>query len=758
MRVYEFAKRRDIPAKDLLALLKKGGFDVANHMAILAPAALQYLEKSLQEAKASDKKSLAKPTSKKQSKREPLPSTVQKQKSAKPSVAETAPQQNKSVTKSVAKKTESRVPSTKIKESAPLVTKTAEPSITPKLAVPPQPVVTPKPVPEVTPVVTKPTLSVTTPPNSVVPPSVAPTLPPAARAPLRPEAPAIPVIVQARAMTVDQAAQTLRLPVSEVMITLLRKGVVATKNQMISDKVVADLARHYGAEVVQATQAVPEATTKTVLHAKDNLKERTPVIVVMGHVDHGKTTLLDYIRKTRVAAREKGGITQHLGAYEITTSHGPLVFLDTPGHQAFSQIRVRGSKAADIAVLVVAADDSVKPQTVEALKIAQAAELPIIVAVNKIDKAAPERIDVVKRDLTKYDILPEEWGGTSVFVPISAKVGTGVDNLLEILALQAQVMELKADPSVPGRGFVLESKVEKGRGSVATVICQEGTIRLGDFFICGSTQGKVTALVDSYGNRVVSVGPSQPVQVSGFEELAHVGDPFDTVDQEQYRRARAEKAERRMPMPQPSADEKALHFIVKADAHGSLEAILGVLPGLPDKGDKKINIVHTGVGPINESDVMLAATTGATIIGLHVRPEPNAAMLAQQHTVAIDVYDIIYQLFDAVKATLAGTRERVMVKQKTGEAEVRKVFDIKGLGVIAGCYVKDGRITRDGIVTVWRGRDKVGAGTIKSLQRDRKTVKEIHAGFECAFMVDGFDEWQEGDRVECFVEVPQEKV
>lgn len=566
----------------------------------------------------------------------------------------------------------------------------------------------------------------------------------------KPKAPGAPTTVRVVSMTVEQFAQQIQRPVNDVILVLLRKGVVAPKNYLLSEKMIPDLARHYGLEPVFETKKERREEDKVSIVAEKGV-ERLPIVVVMGHVDHGKTTLLDFIRKTRVAAREKGGITQHLGAYQVQTAQGGLVFLDTPGHEAFSHIRVRGTRVADLVVLVVAADDSVKPQTIEALKHAQAMKVPIIVAVNKMDKVDPARIDVVKRDLAQYDLLPEEWGGSTVFVPISAKVGTGVDQLLEMLVLQAQLMELKADIEAPVKGYVLEAKLEKGRGAVATVITQQGTLRIGDFFICGDTQGKVTVMTDSSAHRVDEVAPSVPVQVSGFDGLAQAGDVFEGVSQDLYRRAREGKTGRRTAMPQRVYDADTVALIVKADNASSQEAVVRGLDKLSEKGDKRFYVVSSSIGDITEGDVTLAATTGALIVGLHVRVEQNAITVAQSSGVSIELFDIIYKLFDALKDRIKKARVIPTVRKKTGEAEVRKVFDIKGMGVIAGCYVKDGIIVKDGEVSIWRGKQQVGTGKIRSLQREKKALKEIQAGFECAFIVDGFTEWQEGDRVECFI-------
>jgi len=744
MRVYEFAKQSGLPNKQVLDLLKKGGFSVASHMSVLTEKALAYLEKHAAAPEPAKKKVVAKavaPAAKKTVTPKQTPHTVAP-KSPAPIPAK-APE--KMPEKLTVQQPVVPTPAPKIPNEAVKPPSVSHPQ--PRTPTPP-PISQPKP--QTTP--SRPFARPQQRPNRFAPQSS----PPPMRAPL-PPAPPKPTSIEVHAMTVDEFAQRLHKSVSEVIIALLKKGVRATKNQLLEERTIADIARGFEIEPVFPVKKETPLTVekRAAVASTDTTTQRLPVIVVMGHVDHGKTTLLDYIRKTRVAAREKGGITQHLGAYEVKTAHGDIVFLDTPGHQAFPHMRIRGTKAADIAVLVVAADDSVMPQTVEAIKIAQSAELPIVVAVNKIDKAAPERVDVVKRECAQYNLLPEEWGGSTIFVPLSAKTGAGVDSLLEILALQSQMMELKADPRAAAKGFILESKVEKGRGPVGTVICQEGTVKQGDYFVAGNVTGKITAMVNSFGERVESVLPSHPVQISGFDDLAGIGEPFEVVSEEVYRKARSQSHLRVAPKAKQVAKENAINIILKTEGAASLEAVLSGLKGIPEKGDKEIYVVHTGVGGITEGDIMLADSTGSQVIGLHVKPEANAALLAQRSEVTIKTFDIIYQLFDALKNEVRGIKEVVKIKQKIGEAEVRKVFAIKGVGVIAGCYVKEGRITNHSTVVIWRGKEKLGEGKIDSLQRDRKSVKEVHQNFECAFMVAGFDNWEVDDRAEIFLEVPK---
>jgi len=562
--------------------------------------------------------------------------------------------------------------------------------------------------------------------------------------------------IELKTLTVSEMADAAHKTVGEVILTLLKQGIVAAKNQLLPEKTVEQLAGVYGLTVIKkksesTRQILEERRTDS---ASVELKEsRMPIIVVIGHVDHGKTTLLDFIRKTRVAAKEKGGITQHLGAYEVLTDHGTLVFLDTPGHEAFTLMRGRGIKIADIAILVVAADDGIMPQTKEAIERAKIAQVPVIVAINKIDKATPQQIEVVKRQLAQLDMVPEDWGGKTICVPISAKMGTGIDNLLEIITLQAQIMELTARVKGPALGYILESKIEKGRGPVATVIPFEGTISIGDYFQAGIATGRVSSLVDSHGRRVTSVGPSVPVQIAGFDVLPRTGDTFEVMSREQIRKGTIAEVSRASQIIK-SGNRDAFNLIIKADNASSLEALTTMLSRFSDKKGRELNVIHAAVGDMNESDVMLALDTGALLIGLHVKADHNALVLSQREKVAIKLYDIIYKLLEDIDLMRQHPVQIKMVQKKVGEAVVLKIFDIKNLGIIAGAVVKTGRFVRDGKVSVWRGKQRIGHGAIKSLQRDKKTVKEIHAGFECAFLVDGFDAWEVDDRVECFAEVP----
>lgn len=556
-------------------------------------------------------------------------------------------------------------------------------------------------------------------------------------------------------MSVSDFAEKIKKQVTDVIVTLLKWGIVATKNQIIPEAVVQRLAEHYAVSVVKNVdrQEVEQVAKKSL--EGSTLKPRLPVVVVVGHVDHGKTTLLDYIRKTRVAFKEKGGITQHLGAYEAVTPHGNIVFLDTPGHEAFVKIRQRGIKVADIVILIVAADDGVMPQTVEAIKYALAMKVPIVVAINKVDRVDSARLEVIKRQLNQHGITVEDWGGDVICVPISAKLGTGVDKLLEMLSLQAEMMELRAEINVPANGYILESSVETGRGSVATVIAQNGVLKVGDYLLCGNTSAHISSLFDSSGKRIKEVAPSIPAQAAGFDGRPEAGDFFRVVSKEEYLKARSAGEGKVSLAGKRLMYENGINLIVKTDNHSSLEAIVEGIDRLSKKLKKGFNILRQEIGNVNEGDIEFAFNTGSRIVCFNVKTESNAQDLADRRKVNIVYYGIIYKLLEDLDKIAEAAKDIEMVRTKIGEASILRVFDIKKIGIIAGAIIRDGRFTREGSVVVWRGKTKVGEGKISSLQRDKKSVKEVFTGFECAFMVNGFSEWEEDDRVECFIDVPK---
>ncbi|MGB8468105.1 MAG: translation initiation factor IF-2 [Candidatus Babeliales bacterium] len=563
-------------------------------------------------------------------------------------------------------------------------------------------------------------------------------------------------------MTVGQLAEKIQKSATEVITLLLRNNIVCAKNQLLPESAIFLVAQQYGIStkrpeiVSSAALSAQAALTRPAMQKLKEGIERNPIVVILGHVDHGKTTLLDFIRKTKVAQKEKGGITQHLGAYNAVTPHGSIVFLDTPGHDAFSNIRGRGVNVADIAILVVAADDGIMPQTIDAIEKAKAAQLPVVVAINKVDKVDIGRIEAVKREFIRYDMLPEEWGGSVVFVPISAKTGAGVDALLEMIILQSQLMELRTENNKPAIGFILESKLEKGLGPVATVICQQGVLKTGDYFAVGYSCGKVISIINSAGKRLKEVGASVPVQLSGFAEMPAAGDYFQVITQEKYKAFKDSKPVIAAGQKQ-AFSPKAFKVVIKADTTSSKEAVIDSLQKVFKKMNREYSFIYEGVGDIVESDIVLAVNTGALVLGLHVKVEPNAQRIADKNMIKILRFDIIYKLIEEIELLVKIEEPVKMVMKKIGEAVVRKVFNIKNVGVIAGAYVRDGRFAREGKIIAWRGKERIGEGSIKSLERDRKAVKEVHAGFEFAFLVDAINNWELDDRAECYIEVPQAK-
>jgi len=556
-----------------------------------------------------------------------------------------------------------------------------------------------------------------------------------------------------RSMSVGQLADSVGQPASEIILYLLREGVVCNKNQVLPERLIVEIAKHYEVELAESIEE-DSGVDEVILaqDAKAKQKKRAPIVVVVGHVDHGKTTLLDYIRKTRVAQREKGGITQHLGAYKVNTRHGEIVFLDTPGHEAFMMMRMRGVRVADVAILIVAADDGVMPQTIEAIKYAKEAKVPIIVAINKIDKSEPKRLEEIKTQLSRQDILVEDWGGDVVCVPISAKEGTGVDDLLEMINLQSEMLELKASTSGFGIGYILESKIEKGRGPVGTVILQHGIAKIGDYFVAGGIVGRINSIVDSSGAKIKELHPVNPALIAGFDEIPQAGDIFRIVSHDEYKKNRSEKPNKFKLSQFGEVDsEGALNLIVKADTNSSKDALVAALEKVGAKENKKISVIYAGVGSINESDVMLASTAQARVYGFGVKPEAQVQALAKRLKISIVCLPVIYHLLDDLKDLIKKTRKPKIVTKKTGEAVVLKVFHIKG-STVAGCSVKSGKILRGGKIVIYRDNKKIGEGVIQTLQREKRSMKEVAKDFECGIVSPDFSDYKEGDRIECFVE------
>jgi len=558
-----------------------------------------------------------------------------------------------------------------------------------------------------------------------------------------------------RSMTLGDFAREINVSSSDVILNLLKKGFVYNKNQMLTEELVERLARSYDVEVLKSADKASSALSGNIAKLNKTTEERRlPVVVIIGHVDHGKTTLLDFIRKTRVAAKEKGGITQHLGAYQVATKQGKIVFLDTPGHEAFRAMRMRGARVADLAILVVAADDGVMPQTIEAIKQAQSVNLPIIVAINKVDKVDSARVEVVKNQLSQQGLLVEDWGGDIVSMPISAKLGQGVDDLLDMIILQSDLMDLSTDSSVLSKGYILESKMEKGLGVVATFLAQYGTIHVGDFFVCGDTVGKVSVLIDSYGNRVQSAGPSVPVQISGLNDIPKAGDLLQVISESEFYSLKSKKLDvKKGILATKTVPTNTINIILKTDNDSSREAILGSIDSFSKKNEKKIYIVQASIGNINESDILLAENTGSVIYGFGVKLETKAAQLAQKESISVKNFYVIYHLIDDIVEFAKSKKEAVYKRIKIGEISIRKVFDIKGIGVVPGFYVKEGKVEKGAHLIIWRGKTKIGEGVVQSLQREKKTVKELGVGLEGALFVDGFRDWSVDDRAECFVSV-----
>jgi translation initiation factor IF-2 len=578
-------------------------------------------------------------------------------------------------------------------------------------------------------------------------------------------------------ISVKDLAEKLGVRAKDLIARLLMKGVMATVNQSLDFELAKDLARHFGAESEsisfedQAAQEMATLTGVTEEKAALAAVTRPPVVTIMGHVDHGKTSLLDAIRETDVAGGEAGGITQHIGAYKvkITKEDSPafgrqIVFLDTPGHEAFTRMRARGAKVTDIVVLVVAADDGVMPQTLEAMDHAKAAKVPIIVAVNKIDK--PEALpDRVKKQLADRGLMPEDWGGTTVFVDVSAKKRTNLNLLMEMICLVADLQDLKANPERPATGTVVEAKIDRGRGVVATVLVQNGTLRVGDNFIIGNTFGKVRAMFDDRSKAVEEAPPSTPVEVIGLEGLPQSGDVLMVADREkarqiaEYREQRAREATllkssklslEGLAEQIKTAGMKELPIILKADVQGSSEVLADTLTRLSNE-KVKIKILHTGVGAINENDVLLASASNAVIIGFNVRPERKAQELAEQEKIDIRLHSIIYELQDQIKKAMLGLLDPVIKETYMGRAEVRDTFRVPKAGTIAGCYVLDGLIKRDSDVRLMRDGVQVYKGKVGSLRRFKDDASEVRNGMECGINLQNFNDVKKGDVIEAFV-------
>ena len=568
------------------------------------------------------------------------------------------------------------------------------------------------------------------------------------------------------AIGVGELASRMKKTGAEVVKTLMKNGVMASLSDVIDFDTAAIIAEELGCKVEkEVIVTIEERLIDTAEDKEEDLEPRAPVVVVMGHVDHGKTSLLDYIRNAHVAAGEAGGITQHIGAYQVNVQGKTITFLDTPGHEAFTAMRARGAMITDVAILVVAADDGIMPQTVESINHAKAAGIPIIVAINKMDKpeANPERI---KEQLTKYELVPEEWGGETIICPISAKTGEGIDNLLEMVNLTAEMQELKANPNRSAHGAVIEARLDKGRGPVATLLVQNGTLKQGDVIIAGTAVGRVRAMTSAKGEKLTEAGPSVPVEIIGMGEVPGAGDDFHAVADERMARELVEqrKHEQKMAASAPvgkvsledlfsqikQGEMKDLNIIVKADVQGSAEAVKASLEKLSNE-EVRVRVIHCAVGAISESDVMLATTSNAIIVGFNVRPDHNAKESAARNNVDMRMYRVIYDCINEIETAMKGMLAPKFKEVELGQAEVRNVFRITGVGMVAGCYVTGGKMQRGAQMRLLRDNIVIYDGAIASLQRFKDSVKEVAQGYECGITFEKFQDIKEGDVIEAYL-------
>ena len=574
-------------------------------------------------------------------------------------------------------------------------------------------------------------------------------------------------------LTIQELADAMKIQPSVIVKKLFMQGKIVTVNQEIDYETAEEIALEF--DVLCEKEEVVDVIEELLKEDEEDekkMKKRPPVVCVMGHVDHGKTSLLDKIRDTHVIAGEAGGITQHIGASVVEINGEKITFLDTPGHEAFTAMRMRGANSTDIAILVVAADDGVMPQTVEAINHAKAAGIEIVVAINKIDKPSAN-IDRVKQELTEYELIPEDWGGSTIFVPVSAHTGEGIDTLLEMILLSAEVLELKANPNRAARGLVIEAELDKGKGSVATVLVQKGTLHVGDFIAAGACSGKVRAMMDDRGRRVKEAGPSTPVEILGLSDVPNAGEILMAFPSDKEAKSFAatfvtenkkhllEETKGKLSLDNlfdqiQASDLKELPIIVKADVQGSVEAVKQSLTKLSNE-EVVVRVIHGGVGAVNESDVSLAATSNAIIIGFNVRPDAMAKQLADQEGVDLRLYKVIYQAIEDVEAAMKGMLDPVYEEKVIGHAEVRQLFKASGVGTIAGSYVLDGIFQRNCKVRITREGEQVFEGELASLKRFKDDVKEVKAGYECGLVFDGFNDVKEEDKVEAYimVEVPR---
>jgi translation initiation factor IF-2 len=725
VRVYELAKQLGVENKDLLKVIAGLGIEVKNHMSAVDEAAAAKIIAAAKPPapKKAEAGRKAAPASKKESVKG---GSAQPGERAKPSPATHAPKAAKPAGKAAAAPAEPKAP---VAHRVPAAA-----------AAPPAPAIE-KPQPP--------------PPPAALPAAILepPPAPPAA--PMQ--------ILISEGITVKDLADKVGVKVNDIIKRMMSKQRMYTVNQFLDFDSASDVAKEFGV-LVQKVSLEEEGLPADV--ETGALVHRAPVVTIMGHVDHGKTSLLDAIRSTSVTEKEKGGITQHIGAYHVVSPRGSIVFLDTPGHEAFTAMRARGAQVTDIVVLVVAADDGVMPQTVEALDHAKAAGVPIIVAVNKIDKPGANPQQVLTQ-LAERGLIPEAWGGQTIYVEVSAKKRIGLEDLLEMILLQAEVLELKANPNKPCRGTIIESKLDRGRGPVATVLVQDGTLRIGDYFVTGVQSGKVRAIYNEAGESLREAPPSTPVEVLGLSGIPAPGESFQVVSDERKGRqiiAMREQKSRGEAVSRPrlnlqdffsrvkDGEAKELLIVLKGDVQGSVEALSDALVKLSG-AQVKVRVIHKGVGTINEGDILLAAASNAVVIGFNVRPEPKVAAIAAHEQVDMRFYGIIYQVTEDIKKAMTGLLAPTFKEEVQGRAEVRQLFQVPKVGTIAGCGVLEGKITRSSEVRVIREGIVIYTGKISSLRRIKDDAREVAAGYECGIGVENYNDLRQGDILEAFTQV-----
>ncbi len=721
VRVYELAKKLGLENKKFVEDLGKEGIEVKSHMSTVDEETADLIitlfsQGEAAPAKKPEKKEAAAPKAKK---------APPKKEKAAPPEKKAAPPKVQKDEKTPKKKPAPKAPVAAEKPAPPKEEALPPPPAAPEAEAPPE-----APAPEETP----------------------------------PPAPSKGTIVIPEALQVKELAEKLKINVAHLIGELMKLGQMATINQLIDHETAEIVSESFGYDVEVQTEALDERLESEEDDPKD-LVMRAPVITVMGHVDHGKTRLLDAIRHANVMAGEAGGITQHIGAYRVRTPKGTAVFLDTPGHEAFTAMRARGAEVTDLVILVVAANDGVMPQTREAVAHAKAAGVPIMVAINKMD-LADANPDRVKQQLSELELIPEDWGGDTVFCPVSAAERSGIEELLDLAILQSELMELKANPKRGAQGIVIEAKLDKGRGPVATVLIQRGTLSVGDNFVAGQWSGKVRAVLDDQGKKLKSAGPSTPVEILGIAGVPNAGDDFSWVADERtsrdisQRRQHRERLAALLPMARVNLESfmqgvkagqfKELNIIIKADVHGSIEALRDSLLKLGNE-EVGVKVLHSSAGGITETDVMLAAASAAVIVGFNVRPTPGAEVAAKHEKVDIRLYSVIYDAIEEVKAALEGILDPIIREVVRGHAEVRQTFHVPNIGAVAGCYVTDGTIHRGSEVRLIRDSVVIYTGKVSSLRRFKEDVAEVQQGYECGIGIEKYQDIKEGDVIEPFL-------